>query len=438
MIEPERLEAVHRFQARLDAAACAAAAAFDDSGMWAVDGARNAVVWLAKRHRIPKREARRQLRLGRAVRQMTVTKGAWEAGEITSDHVQVLAPLHRGVTAGAFERDEHMLVELARTLSFDDFRRAVTYWEQLADPDGVESDAEARRRERDVYLAQSYQGSYIGRMNLDPVAGSIVGGELERREQELILAARAETKDRLGHDPLPDDLPRTPGQRRADALVEMAIRSMAAPQGGERPRPLITVLVDVPSAQRICELADGTVITPGSVVPYLEDADSRLAVFTSSRRVEVSPSSRFFSGVTREAIQIRDRRCRHPYCDAPLTRCQVDHRIPWARGGPTTQANGQLLCGFHNRLKERPPPPPFDREPPPDDNDLDFEIDPDYAGTVARCDAAEISDCRRTRPSVEPSSSSLVRSGWSMRPTTFPATLPTPAMSPVEPLGLST
>jgi hypothetical protein len=32
---------------------------------------------------------------------------------------------------------------------------------------------------------------------------------------------------------------------------------------------------------------------------------------------------------------------------------------PWAAGGPTTQENGRLLCGFHNRLRSqrrRPPP----------------------------------------------------------------------------------
>ena len=31
--------------------------------------------------------------------------------------------------------------------------------------------------------------------------------------------------------------------------------------------------------------------------------------------------------------------------------CQADHVVPWHRDGPTDQANGGLLCGRHNRMK---------------------------------------------------------------------------------------
>ena len=42
------------------------------------------------------------------------------------------------------------------------------------------------------------------------------------------------------------------------------------------------------------------------------------------------------------------------------------------------------------------------------------------------------------RPSSDPSRAELARSGWGMSPTTLPASLRTPAMSSMEPLGLST
>ena len=43
--------------------------------------------------------------------------------------------------------------------------------------------------------------------------------------------------------------------------------------------------------------------------------------------------------------------CTHPYCYEPAENCQADHIEPYAEGGPTTQENGRLLCGFHNRLR---------------------------------------------------------------------------------------
>lgn len=36
-------------------------------------------------------------------------------------------------------------------------------------------------------------------------------------------------------------------------------------------------------------------------------------------------------------------------CSARAT--EVDHVIPWSRGGPTVESNGQALCRPHNRSK---------------------------------------------------------------------------------------
>ena len=33
----------------------------------------------------------------------------------------------------------------------------------------------------------------------------------------------------------------------------------------------------------------------------------------------------------------------------------VDHVRPWAEGGPTAEHNGRAACGYHNRLRRRPP-----------------------------------------------------------------------------------
>lgn len=268
-----------------------------------------------------------------------------------------MARLRRDPTEEALRRDEAMLVEQARKLRFESFARAVTYWEQLADPDGVEVDEAKRRSRREVYLDQSFGGVWLGQITLDPIAGAIVSDELRRLEQSLFEAEWAEARTALGRDPTVADLVRTPGQRRADALVEMATRSGTAPAGGRRPAPLFSVLVGYETLHgRICELAQGSVVTPGSLVPWLDEALVERAVFAPNHRVEVSATARLFTGAIRRAILLRDRRCTHPYCDVPACRCDIDHNLPYAAGGLTTQENGRVLCGSHNQLRNEHQP----------------------------------------------------------------------------------
>jgi hypothetical protein len=101
-------------------------------------------------------------------------------------------------------------------------------------------------------------------------------------------------------------------------------------------------------------------MAPGSLLSWLDEAYIERAVFAPDRRVEVSATARLYTGATRRAIELRDRQCTHPYCDVPAASCQGDHITPYHAGGATVLVNGRLLCGYHNRLrnreKQRPPP----------------------------------------------------------------------------------
>jgi hypothetical protein len=354
----ESIVALQRQLARLEAVVTTATRAFDASGEWATDGARNATAWLATRCHLPKSAARRRIRLGHHLDDLPVGARAWMNGDITAAHLAALASVHRGVTAEALARDEVMLVDQASTLRYESFVRALAYWEQQADPSGTEDGEEARRARRNVYLESSFQGMWLGQITLDPIGGAIVSDELCRLERQLFESDWAEAHDRLGREPTGAELSRTPSQRRADALVEMATRSRTAPADGQRPRPLFSVLVDFPTlCGRTCELAQGIVVSPGSLVPWLDQALIERAVFEPTGRVEVSATARLFTGATRRALELRDRECTHPYCDRRAADCEADHIMPYRDGGPTTQANGRILCGFHNRLRNQRPPP---------------------------------------------------------------------------------
>ncbi len=273
---------------RLNAVATRAVAAFDAGRTWEADGARTAAAWISTRCRVPMPTARRRVRLGRALRSMPATESAWLAGDIGEAHVEPLTAVRRQVGADLFDPDEASLVEHARELRHRDFVHALAYWSQAADPDGAEEQAQAQRDGRRVHLSQSFEGTWFLDGQLDPISGEIVSRALKTIEDELFEAEWAEFKATT----------RTPAQRRADALVEMARRGSAMPAGSRLPSPLVTILVGYETfAGRVCEMASGTVVTPGSLLPLLTEAYIERVVFDGPDRVKnVGVRRRLFTG----------------------------------------------------------------------------------------------------------------------------------------------
>ncbi len=314
---------------------------------------RSAASYLACLCRLPAATARARVRLGRALRNLRLAEEAWLAGEVGEAQVGLLARARTPATAELMARDEELLVGKARALRFSTFAKVMAYWRLRADPDGAEHDADAQRDGRRFHFSQSLEGMYFADGVFDPICGDIVAREIQRIEDELFAADWAEAKARVGEDVRPSDLRRSPAQRRADALVEMATRSATAPAGGRRPEPLFTVLVGYETfAGTICELANGTVVTPGSLLAHLERAWVERVVFDSpSRVIDVGVRQRLFNGATRRAVEVRDRECYDPTCEVPAESCEIDHIQPWSEGGLTTTANGRPACAFHNRRR---------------------------------------------------------------------------------------
>ena len=360
------IEALHRHLSRFESFVTEATATFEAGEEWAADGAKTASAWLATRCRLPRSAARRRVRLGRALRHLPECAEAWREGAIGVDQARAIASARRHRTEASMQRDEGMLVAQAAQMGFEDFYRALSYWKQLADPDGAEAGDEDRKAARNVFLESSFTGMWLGQMTLDPVSGTIVAGELNRLEHDMFEADCAEARERLGRTASLDELARTSAQRRADALVEMATRSRTAPADGIRPAPLFSVFVGYETLHgRICELENGTVLSPAALAPWMDAAYFERAIFSLGSRVDVSVRARLFTGGTRRALELRDRMCTHPYCYEPAESCEADHIEPWAKGGPTTQENGRLLCGFHNRMRNQRERPPQRQRPPP-------------------------------------------------------------------------
>lgn len=150
------------------------------------------------------------------------------------------------------------------------------------------------------------------------------------------------------------------GQAMADTLVERITgRSAAAPM----PIAVNLVLSDetllggASAPADICGYGPiPAVVARGLVSGAVSDARSRATL----RRLYAHPNSgalvtmesrarRFPRGLA-AFIGLRDRRCRTPYCDAPIR--HRDHARPWANAGTTTADNGLGLCERCNYAKE--------------------------------------------------------------------------------------
>ena len=226
---------LQRVRSQIDYTLSTSGAEFDQWGQWGRDGALSATAWIDTTCHIPKKEARAELRRGQALAALPLLAQAWKDGDIGAAHVDAVLRVKRPVTEEALARDEAILVDAARTMKFAQFCTVVDYWEQHADQDGSDEAAEARKAQRDVYLVPT-PGRYLGKMNLDPIGGAIVAKELKAIEDEFFEADWAEAKERLGRDPHADELCRTPAQRRADAMIEMAVRSASCLRRRPAPR----------------------------------------------------------------------------------------------------------------------------------------------------------------------------------------------------------
>ncbi|HEX6166114.1 MAG TPA: DUF222 domain-containing protein [Acidimicrobiales bacterium] len=357
----EALTDLRRVRARLDAIEARLVEAVDARRPWAGAGYRSTATWLAASDNTSLDDAHRRVRLARRLRTMPATTAALAAGDITAAHAERLASLNAPDTAGPFRDAEEVLVGQARTMRWADFTRACAYWRRNARDDAFDPDR-SDHDHRHVGLHDGLRGTGLLTGELTPLAKATVRSALERIERELFDADWSAARADHGDATATAHLARTPRQRRHDALVEMAVRASAAPAGAKRPRPLITILAGYRAFEDVCELADGTVVSPRTVAGTLDDALIERIVFDGPSRVLDLGRARSFVGAARRAVEVRDRHCQGPGCHVPAHACEIDHIHRHSEGGPTIPENGRAHCGYHNRRREQPPP---STAPPP-------------------------------------------------------------------------
>ncbi|MDQ2650590.1 MAG: HNH endonuclease [Actinomycetota bacterium] len=326
-------------------------------------GAKSTALFAAWQLHLADGLARSMVRTSRELRRVPAGADAYRAGLITRDHIRLLAKCQT-TNPDAFTEAEEMLVGLAVSMDFVDFTKAITYWCQLADPDGSQNDAEAKLAARNATVVTAPDAMVLIKAQLDPIGGGIFLSTFEQITRELFLQDWEAAKAIHGDDISLDKLARTNTQRAADALQVMAERARMVNGNTSDihgPKPLITVLVGEDTLRNLCETEAGTILDPHDLLRLLHRAEIERIIFHGRSRVlDVGERHRFFTGPTRRAIQVRDRECDADSCHEPVTNADIDHILEYSNDGLTVQANGRVLCKWHHRWRhkhDRPTPP---------------------------------------------------------------------------------
>ena len=287
------------------------------------------------------RAARRNVAEARGLAEYESVQEAFAGAEIDRPRVAMLLAASR-VSPTHFKRDQAMLVETAASQSMAGTHQAIEYWKQQVDREAADADREHLHRRRHLQVSPALGGMIRVDGELDPVGGKTV-----------LLALRSLA------DPAnlePGDT-RTPGQRRADALVDLCADHLShgerAETGGARPNMVVTVSLDVLRGKAVepCELGDGTVISAETARRIACDAGvSRVLTQGESEILDVGRSTRVVPAAMRRALALRDKGCTHPECTRPHHWCDAHHVVHWADGGETALKNLVLLCRRHHRL----------------------------------------------------------------------------------------
>ena len=263
---------------------------------------------------------------------------------LSFEQIKVIARAVRSLPPSSHHDAVAALTQIGSHVGVDDLRATARHLKQVIDPDGSLRQAETDFQRRWLTVAPMLDGMHS------------VEGVLDTESAALLNSALAPFAVPSGADDR-----RTAAQRRADGLTEIVA---AAVKSGELPTlsgSSTALQVQVSLATLVGGEGDpAQLLSSGSTTPLWITGPSlgRFTCDAAVRRIVLDPSGvpvelgrqvRLFSGPQRQALATRDDGCRFPGCDRPARFTDAHHLVPWTAGGPTTLANGLLLCRYHHR-----------------------------------------------------------------------------------------
>lgn len=377
-------------------------AVVEHRGSFAADGHRSMAAYLRATCNTSGATTLRDRRLASLLAEHPTVGDALAAGHLSVDHALALTTIHRNPRISpllAVVLD--VFLELAEHSSFREFESQVDQFVQATDQDGAFADLAAAVDGRTASVVEVGGTLDMTVRGGDPLQATQVVAVFDRfvdaEYRRDLDARRAEWGDDADAHPLP----RTPSQRRFDALIAIFAAAAGSPEGGALPEPTVHIVVDERSAhealthagitlpggnvieldddggaadpdalladladelladpaaflRRRCHTEQGSPVHPSIVLRALLTGHVRRVVLDSQGVVvDYGTRQRLFTGLARAAALAIARTCDHPGCDLPARWSQIDHNVEWSDGGRTDQRNANIECGHHNRFKHR-------------------------------------------------------------------------------------
>ncbi|GAB3886463.1 HNH endonuclease signature motif containing protein [Terrabacter terrigena] len=278
------------------------------------------------------------------------------ASEVPVAHAAAIVRFHDDVVRVA--DPDHLaavvdsMVEACDVLDRRELARLISHARAtLKPPAALESEEAGLRLGRSFRRVRSSAGFSVFELRLDPEGAAVVESAvdaLSAPRPDLCLDGGAGEID-----------PRTPATRRADALLEIVGRGVAAPEGVTRsPRTTLVVTMSLDALLekvRGAGLLDSDAALSPSAVRRLacEAGVVPMVLGARSEVLDLGHTRRLFSPAQRRALAVRDGGCSFPGCTVPPMWCDAHHVVHWLHGGCTDLTNGALLCGRHHTVVHR-------------------------------------------------------------------------------------
>jgi hypothetical protein len=132
-----------------------------------------------------------------------------------------------------------------------------------------------------------------------------------------------------------------PADRRGSIDVQLTMATLAELAADPTRAPAFTPVIAEIAAQAA---ADERANPPGTWS----------AVNSDGALPDHGHTGRHFNTEEAAFIRARDKTCRTPHCRRHASRCDLDHTIPYAQGGPSHRGNGDALCRRHHVMRHTP------------------------------------------------------------------------------------
>ena len=313
---------------------------FDKGGGYGASGALTAKAWLRWKCNFSPSAASDRVDVARELACLPQASQAFAEGDFSYQHAAMIARTAERLGEKMEANAETIMVTAAKDLDLARLRAVTVQLRPYMDPDSVLEDANESHELRFLHLSQTLDGVFYINGRFDSESGAILQTALNA----------------LSGPPTSEDK-RSPKQRRADCMVEMARQHLDRgnlPQvGGQRPHLAVTVSMATLTKQPGSPAAEleWTQPIPAETARRLACDAAITPIFPGSEsdQPRAGETTRSISGSQRKALVVRDKGCRFPGCDRPADWTDAHHMHHWADGGKHVMENLVLLCRRHHR-----------------------------------------------------------------------------------------